>query len=117
MLWGRPPGLRGSSRTRSSASPALAAALLLTACGSRGVPPPFAEPFPTKLAAWRLFIGDPAALKPNAGVVPYDLNTPLFSDYATKYRYVWMPPGTSATYSDTEAVDFPVGTIFSKTFA
>src|ERR1039458_7209556 len=91
MLWGRPPGLRGSSRTRSSASAALAAALLLTACGSRGVRAHFAEPFPTKLAAWRLFIGDPAALKPNAGVVPYDLNTPLF--------YV------------------PVGTIFSKTFA
>src|ERR1039457_463589 len=110
MLWGRPPGLRGASRTRSSASAALSAAPFLPACGSRGVRAHFAEPFPTKLAAWRLFIGDPAALKPNAGVVPYDLNTPLFSDYATKYRFVWMPPGTSATYSDTEAFDFPVGT-------
>jgi uncharacterized repeat protein (TIGR03806 family) len=50
-------------------------------------------------------------------VIPYDLNTPLFSDYATKYRFVWMPPGTSATYSDTEAFDFPAGAIFSKTFA
>src|ERR1039457_3206393 len=105
MLWGRPPGLRGSSRTRSSASAALGAALLLTASGSRGVRAHLAEPFPTKLSAWRLFIGGPAALRPNAGVLPYDLNTPLFSDYATKYRFVWMPPGTSAPYSDTEAFE------------
>ncbi len=62
-------------------------------------------------------MGEPAALKPNAGVVPYDLNTPLFSDYATKYRFVWMPPGTSATYNDTDTFTFPVGTILAKTFA
>jgi len=91
--------------------------LLLSACGSRGVRAHLAEPFPARLSAWRLFVGNPAELKPNAGVVPYDLNTPLFSDYATKYRFVWMPPGTSATYSDTDVFTFPVGTIFSKTFA
>src|SRR5208283_1402024 len=28
----------------------------------------------------------------------------------------WMPAGTSAKYSATESFDFPVGTIFSKTF-
>jgi len=96
---------------------AAAATLLFTACGGRGVRAHLAEPFPAKLSAWHLFIGDPAALKPNAGVIPYDLNTPLFSDYATKYRFVWMPPGTSATYSGAEVFDFPAGTIFSKTFA
>jgi len=96
---------------------AAAGALLLAACGSRGVHAHLHEPFPERLSAWHLFTGDPAALKPNAGVVPYDLNTPLFSDYATKYRFVWMPPGTQATYNATEAFDFPVGTIFSKTFA
>ncbi|HVN06878.1 MAG TPA: SO2930 family diheme c-type cytochrome [Bryobacteraceae bacterium] len=92
-------------------------ALLCTSCGSRGVRAHLHEPFPAQLSAWRLFAGDPAALKPNAGVIPYDLNTPLFSDYATKYRFVWMPPGTHATYNPTEVFDFPVGTIFSKTFA
>ena len=30
-------------------------------------------------------------LVPNAGVLPYDLNTPLFTDYAHKLRTVWMP--------------------------
>ena len=33
-------------------------------------------------------------------VMPYDLNTPLFSDYAVKVRGAWLPPGTAATYSD-----------------
>jgi uncharacterized repeat protein (TIGR03806 family) len=64
-----------------------------------------------------LFTGTPAELRPNQGVVPYDLNSPLFSDYATKFRFVWMPPGTSAVYHPTEAFEFPVGTIFAKTFA
>jgi uncharacterized repeat protein (TIGR03806 family) len=62
-------------------------------------------------------MGKPAELRPNQGVVPYDLNSPLFSDYASKYRFVWMPPGTSAVYDPTEAFEFPVGTVFSKTFA
>jgi uncharacterized repeat protein (TIGR03806 family) len=75
------------------------------------------EPYPQKLSEWRLFQGDGASLKPNQGVVPYDLNTPLFSDYANKHRFVWMPAGTSAVYNDDEAFDFPVGTIISKTFA
>src|SRR5260370_16117081 len=75
------------------------------------------EPYPTKLSAWRLFTGNPAELHPNRGVIPYDLNTPLFSDYANKYRFVWMPSGTSAAYHATESFEFPIGTIFSKTFA
>lgn len=95
----------------------LAVGLLLSGCGSRGVHPHTSAPYPAKLSAWRLFTGTPAALQPNAGVIPYDLNTPLFSDYATKFRFVWMPPGTSAQYSDTDVFAFPVGTILSKTFA
>ena len=117
MLWGRPSACGGLPGRPAAGLIALTAALIPAACGTRSVRPHLTEPFPNKLSAWRLFIGDPAALKPNAGVIPYDLNTPLFSDYATKYRFVWMPPGTSATYNDTEAFDFPVGTIFSKTFA
>ena len=50
------------------------------------------------------------------GVVPYDESTPLFSDYATKRRTIWVPPGTSATYTDSGPFDFPVGTIATKSF-
>lgn len=51
------------------------------------------------------------------GAVPYDLTTPLFSDYATKFRTIWIPPGTKIQYSATDVLDFPVGTIITKTFA
>lgn len=89
--------------------------LALAAAGcSRGVRPHLEEPYPGKLSAWRLF---DAAHQPNQGVVPYDLNTPLFSDYAAKDRTVWMPPGTSATYKADGPFEFPVGTIFTKTFS
>jgi uncharacterized repeat protein (TIGR03806 family) len=50
------------------------------------------------------------------GVVPYDLNTPLFSDYAIKVRGVWLPPGRHATYDPTLAFTFPKGTILTKSF-
>jgi uncharacterized repeat protein (TIGR03806 family) len=50
------------------------------------------------------------------GVTEYDLNTPLFSDSAVKVRTVWLPKGATVSYSDTGVLDFPVGTIFTKSF-
>jgi uncharacterized repeat protein (TIGR03806 family) len=55
-------------------------------------------------------------IQPKPGVLPYDLNTPLFSDYAVKLRTVWMPPDVSATYDPDLVVDFPEGTLISKSF-
>ncbi len=75
------------------------------------------EPFPAKLSEWRLFLAPGPGLKPNKGVVPYDLNTPLFSDYSHKYRFVWMPEGSSAIYHEEEPFEFPVGAILAKSFA
>lgn len=72
-------------------------------------------PAPT-LAAYRLFT-DPGARQPNAGVVPYRLNTPLFSDYAEKARFVFTPPGRPARYTAQGVFDFPVGSTLVKTFA
>lgn len=76
----------------------------------------FAEGQPADLADWRLLQVEDGRLRLNAGVLPYDLNTPLFSDYAHKLRTVWMPPGTPARYRAQGPFDFPVGTILSKTF-
>ncbi|HZS05636.1 MAG TPA: SO2930 family diheme c-type cytochrome [Blastocatellia bacterium] len=75
------------------------------------------EPFPAKLSEWQLFAANGAPLQPNKGVVPYDLNTPLFSDYASKYRFVWMPAGSSAEYREDAVFEFPVGTVLVKSFA
>ena len=51
----------------------------------------------------------------NGGVI-YELNTPLFTDYANKYRFVFVPEGARAAYRATDVFDFPVGTIIAKTF-
>ena len=93
--------------------------LLLVGCGQlrRGVPVVLDEPFPKHLSDWRLYAGNLADLKPGEGVLPYDLNTPLFSDYAAKDRVVWMPAGTAATYNDSEVFAFPQGAVLAKTFS
>jgi uncharacterized repeat protein (TIGR03806 family) len=75
-----------------------------------------ANEIPERLSDWRLLYVDEKKLRLNDRVVPYDLNTPLFSDYALKLRTVWVPPGTSARYRDDHEFEFPVGTIISKTF-
>jgi uncharacterized repeat protein (TIGR03806 family) len=100
------------------AVPALVA-LFLSSCGyfGREVRLVLDEPFPKKLSQWRLFTGELARLRPNQGVLPYDINTPLFSDYATKARVVWMPNGTSARYRETQTFEFPRGAVIAKTFS
>jgi uncharacterized repeat protein (TIGR03806 family) len=69
-----------------------------------------------KLSDYRLFV-DAGARRANAGVTPYTINTPLFSDYAEKHRFAYLPPGTQAAYTETGVLDFPVGTTLVKTFA
>lgn len=93
--------------------------VLLAACTSKPAPVRsfLDEPFPERLSAWHLFLGRAGISHPNQRVLPYDLNTPLFSDYASKYRFVWMPPGTAARYRDDGVFYFPVGTILVKSFA
>ena len=90
---------------------------ILASCARTPAPVAFiAEGRPQHLSDWHLLnVGD-GRVTPNAGVLPYDLVTPLFSDYAHKLRTVWMPAGQSAKYSADKAFEFPVGTILSKTF-
>lgn len=95
----------------------LAALLVVLAGCGRDVRPSYEGPFPKKLSAWRLFTGTGSDLKPNRGVIPYDLNTTLFSDYASKHRFVWMPQGQAAKYKPDDTFEFPRGTILVKTFA
>ena len=93
------------------------AAALLAACTRAPDHVVFhAKDNPERLSDWGLFkLGD-GRLKATDRVVVYELNSPLFSDYAQKLRTVWLPEGAKATYDATEAFDFPVGTVISKTF-
>ncbi len=74
-----------------------------------------AKPF-EKLSEYHFFKGDLKNLIPNDRVLPYELITALFTDYAHKSRFVWMPEGASATYSKDEVMEFPVGTVLIKNF-
>ena len=74
------------------------------------------DTLPPKLSDYRFFT-DPAATRPNARVVAYTLNTPLFSDYAEKARFVFVPPGRKARSDGPRALDFPIGSALIKTFA
>ncbi len=68
------------------------------------------------LTDYDFFEGDLKDMNPSEGVLPYDLATPLFSDYAQKARFIYMPPDQSANYQEEEIFDFPVGTVIIKTF-
>lgn len=73
------------------------------------------EALPQRLSDYHFFT-DGIDQTPNARVTAYDLNTPLFSDYAVKQRFVYLPPGTQATYRDAGVFDFPLGTALIKSF-
>lgn len=69
------------------------------------------------LSEYNFFEGNMVELNPVFGVLPYELITPLFTDYALKKRFVWMPTGLQASYvSDGDIFNFPVGTVIIKNF-
>ncbi len=74
------------------------------------------DTLPPRLSDFRFFVPNVSGWRPNAGVTRYELNTPLFSDYAEKSRYVWVPPGTKAKYNADGVFEFPVGTALIKSF-
>ncbi len=69
-----------------------------------------------KLSEYGFFKGPLKNQEPADGVIPYHLNSPLFTDYAEKLRFVKLPAGATVPYNDTAVFDFPVGTALIKTF-
>lgn len=72
---------------------------------------------PRLLSEWKLLSVNDGVLTPAADTLPYELNTPLFSDHTTKYRAVRLPAGAHMNYTPESVLDFPVGTVIAKTFA
>lgn len=73
-------------------------------------------PYP-KLSDYHFFEGDMKNQIPSLNVIPYEPASSLFTDYASKKRFIWMPEGVSATYvADNKILDFPIGTVLIKTF-
>ena len=73
-------------------------------------------PYPV-LSDYHFFEGAMKDQIPALNVLPYKPASSLFSDYAHKKRFVWMPLGVSATYnSDSTTLELPVGAALIKTF-
>ena len=68
------------------------------------------------LSEYGFFKGTVKDQIPTDGVVLYTLNSPLFSDYASKLRFVRLPEGKSVSYNPDSVLQFPVGTAIVKTF-
>ncbi len=54
--------------------------------------------------------------QPRAGVLPYDLNSPLWSDRAGKRRWMALPNGTNVSAASDGDWNFPIGTLLIKEF-
>lgn len=73
-------------------------------------------PFP-KLSDYNFFQNELKNQEPVLGVIPYKPESELFTDYAEKKRFVWIPSGTKATYvNDYSVLELPVGSATIKSF-
>jgi uncharacterized repeat protein (TIGR03806 family) len=73
------------------------------------------QQFPTTLSTTGLF-SNTAALTPAAGLVEYDVISPLWSDGALKRRWLALPAGQTIGFSPDDPWSLPVGTAFVKHF-
>lgn len=69
---------------------------------------------PATLSAFGFFGGTPD--RPAGALIPYQLNTPLFSDYADKQRFIYLPAGTKISAAADGRLNFPVGAALIKSF-
>lgn len=73
------------------------------------------DPFPQDLAATGCFT--PGNLREVVqGPIPYDLNSPLWSDGAAKRRWMVLPAGGKIAIGRNGHFDFPIGTMLIKSF-
>ena len=86
--------------------------------GERGlweiVLPPAEFP-PASLADAQVF-SDLGTQTPAAGVVPYEVNAPFWSDGATKVRFIRLPPGERIAFTSSGPWSFPDQTLLIKNF-
>ena len=88
--------------------------ILVSAC-SESTPHYHADENPLRLSDWNLFTREGSNLVPNDASMVFRPANQLFSDYSQKLRTLWMPDGSQARLIDEE-IEYPVGTVISKTF-
>jgi uncharacterized repeat protein (TIGR03806 family) len=83
---------------------------------ARGGPPPPTHPMPKLLSQTGAF-ADVAKLKPANYLIPYSVNSPLWSDGAVKSRWMALPENSRISFSTNGEWKFPAGTVFVKNFS
>jgi len=73
-----------------------------------------ADRLPRQLSYYGFFDG--GANKPHRALIRYRLRNPLFSDYAEKERFLYLPAGAEMTVNSKGKIEFPVGTVLIKSF-
>lgn len=77
---------------------------------------PVGDPIPELLSETGAF-ADLGTLEVNAGIVPYEINHPFWSDHAVKRRWFSVPdPEATIGYAATAPWAFPSGTVWIKHF-
>lgn len=79
-------------------------------------PPAVATNVPSTLADTGIF-ADLATLTPNAGIEPYEINVPFWSDHAIKSRWFSLPDiHQTIGYNPAGSWSFPTGAVWIKHF-
>ena len=82
----------------------------------RGGPPPPKHPLPKLLSQTGVF-SDLKTMTPAKFLIPYTVNSPLWSDGAVKSRWMSLPTASQIQFSDAREWAFPAGTVFVKNFS
>lgn len=72
--------------------------------------------FEDSLSAYNIYKGNPSDLIPSDDFQLLELSSILFTDYAHKQRLVSVPAGTQMKRLNDGSIDFPDGTVLTKTF-
>lgn len=109
----------------------LALAVLLTGCPTSEPEPdslPIRDPLPDRVtspcAPWAGDAFTPTLAEtgcfpdgvPAAGLIPYSVRSPLWTDGAAKERWMVIPEGETVGFSPDGAFDFPDGSVLLKSF-
>ncbi len=87
---------------------------LVQAC-SKSSPVVHLSEAPLRLSEWNLFAVAGGTITPHSQTLVFKPQNTLFTDYAHKLRTLWMPAGAQVSLTEGR-LEYPVGTVLSKTF-
>jgi uncharacterized repeat protein (TIGR03806 family) len=76
---------------------------------------PTTPPFASQLSATGCADSNDPKL-PSSGLIPYQINAPLWSDNANKYRWFGLPDNTTIDIDANHDWHFPIGSVLRKDF-